>query len=370
MGLQCGIVGLPNVGKSTLFNALTSTKNAQAANYPFCTIDPNVGVVMVPDERLNQITQFIKPQKTIPTAMEFVDIAGLVKGASTGEGLGNQFLGHIKSCNAVAHVVRCFEDGDVIHVSGNVDPLRDVEIIDTELMLADLSTVDKRCDRLTKLAKTDKTAKATLDFCLKIKAALEAGKAARTLEAKPEEWALVQDLHLITQKPMLFVGNLNEESAGSGSELQNPHFKRLQEYAASTGAVVVPVCAKVEEELVELSHEERQEFLKELGIAQSGLSKVIQAAYRLLGLRTYFTAGEKEVRAWTIQNGWKAPAAAGVIHSDFERGFICSETYHCEDLFKFQTEAKVKENGLLRTEGKEYVVKDGDILHFRFNVSK
>jgi GTP-binding protein YchF len=362
-------VGLPNVGKSTLFNALMSKVQAQAANYPFCTIDPNVGVVAVPDERLAVITKFVKPQRTVPTSMEFVDIAGLVKGASQGEGLGNQFLSHIKDCDAVTHVVRCFEDDDVVHVSGTVDPVRDVEIIETELMLADLGTVERRLERLPKLAKGgDKSATAQLAFLQKVKTSLDAGKPVRSIQASPEEWALIHDLHLITQKPMLFVGNINESTAGTGSEMQNPAYVKLAEYAKNTGAQVIPICAKVEAELAELEPEERVAFLKDLGIEQPGLNKLIMAAYTLLGLRTYFTAGEQEVRAWTIHTGWKATQAAGVIHTDFERGFICAECYHYNDLVKCGSVAKVKEAGLLRLEGKEYVVQDGDIMLFRFNV--
>ncbi|MBS1983762.1 MAG: redox-regulated ATPase YchF [Bdellovibrionales bacterium] len=369
MGLKCGIVGLPNVGKSTLFNAVSTTAKAQAANYPFCTIDPNVGVVEVPDARLKIISDYVKPKKLVPTHFEFVDIAGLVKGASKGEGLGNQFLGHIKDCDAIAHVVRCFDDGDVVHVNGSVDPLRDVEIIDTELMLADLATVEKRLDRSAKAVKTgEKNAAATLSMLERIKKALESGQAARTVTATPEEWTLVHDLHLITQKPMLFIGNLDEASAGSGSEEGNSHYQKLKEYGKKVGAEVIPICAKVEAEVAELDPSERPSFLADLGIKTAGLDKVITAAYRLLGLRTYFTAGEQEVRAWTIHAGWKGPQAAGVIHSDFERGFICAETYHFDDLVKCGSTQKVKEAGLLRTEGKEYVVKDGDILLFRFNV--
>ncbi len=369
MGLQCGIVGLPNVGKSTLFNAVTSTAKAQAANYPFCTIEPNVGMVEVPDERLRKISAIVKPQRILPTSIEFVDIAGLVKGASKGEGLGNQFLGHVKDCDAIAQVVRCFENDDIIHVHGTVDPIRDIEIIETELMLADLAIVDKRLDKLTKLVKSgDKVAIAVNAIASKIKASLDEGKPARTVQATTEEWELVKDLALITAKPLLFVGNINEESAGSGSEEKNLHYQQLKAYAQKVGAEVVPICAKVESEIAELDAADRESFLKDLGIERSGLDKLIASAYRLLGLRTYFTAGVQEVRAWTIHAGWKGPQAAGVIHSDFERGFICAETYHYDDLLKCGSEAKVKEAGLLRKEGKEYVVKDGDILHFQFNV--
>lgn len=368
MALECGIVGLPNVGKSTLFNALTSSENAQAANYPFCTIDPNVGIVEVPDSRLAEISAIVKPERILPTAMSFVDIAGLVKGASKGEGLGNQFLGHIKSCDAVAHVVRCFENDDIIHVDGSIDPIRDVEVIETELMLADLTTVEKRMERNAKLAKSDKKAAAVQETLAKIRTTLEAGHVVRSLELTADEKEAVRDLHLITQKPMIFVANLDEASAGTGTENDNPFFQKLKTYAEKQKAQVIPVCAKVESELVALEPAERQEFLKDLGIQEPGLNKVIRAAYKTLGLATYFTAGVKEVRAWTIHEGWTAPQAAGVIHSDFERGFICSETFHFNDLIKCGSEAKVKEAGLMRTEGKTYVVKDGDILHFRFNV--
>lgn len=368
MALECGIVGLPNVGKSTLFNALTSSENAQAANYPFCTIDPNVGVVEVPDDRLSQIAAIVKPERVLPTSMSFVDIAGLVKGASKGEGLGNQFLGHIKSCDAVAHVVRCFENGDIIHVDGSIDPIRDVEVIETELMLADLSTIEKKMDRNAKLAKSDKKAAAVQEALQKVRTTLEAGNVVRSLDLSADEIEAVRDCHLITQKPMIFVANLDEASAGTGSENDNPFYQKLKAYAEKQRAQVIPVCAKVESELVALEPEERQEFLKDLGIEEAGLKKVIRAAYKTLGLATYFTAGVKEVRAWTIHEGWSAPQAAGVIHSDFERGFICSETFHFNDLIKLGSEAKVKEAGLMRTEGKTYTVKDGDILHFRFNV--
>ncbi len=369
MALQCGIVGLPNVGKSTLFNALSSTAKAQAANYPFCTIDPNVGIVEVPDKRLQKLTELVKPKKTVPTSTEFVDIAGLVKGASKGEGLGNQFLGHIKSCHAVAHVVRCFDDGDVVHVNGSVDPIRDIEIIDTELMLADLANVDKKLDRTAKIAKSgDKVGIATMDVLKRVKAALEDGKPVRSVTLSENDLELIKDLQLITQKPFLFVGNIDERTAGSGSEMKNPHYLRLLEYAQKVGAQAIPICAKVEAEVQELDASERKAFLTDLGIEQSGLDKLIAAAYRLLGLSTYFTAGVQEVRAWTIQTGWKAPQAAGVIHSDFERGFICVETFAYDDIVRLGSEAKVKEAGLLRTEGREYIVKDGDVLHFRFNV--
>jgi GTP-binding protein YchF len=369
MALKCGIVGLPNVGKSTLFNALSENAKAEAANYPFCTIDPNIGIVEVPDERLARIAQYVQPKSIVPTHIEFVDIAGLVKGASKGEGLGNQFLSHIKDCDAVIQVVRCFEDGDVVHVNGSVDPLRDIEVIETELMLADLNVVDKRIEKHQKLAKSgDKKALKALEVLGAIKAALEAGKAARSVEVDEEGKEAIKDVQLITNLPVLYVGNIDESSAGSGVENKNPHFKALLEYAHKNGAEAIAICAKVEAELSELPKEDRVSFLKDLGLSESGLTRLVKAAYKLLGLITYFTAGEKEVRAWTIRQGWKAPQAAGVIHSDFERGFICSETYNYEDLMKFKNVAKIKEAGLVRKEGKEYVVKDGDIMLFRFNV--
>ncbi len=367
MALECGIVGLPNVGKSTLFNALTLAEKAAAANYPFCTIDPNVGTVPVPDERLDKITEFVKPQKTIATTVSFVDIAGLVKGASKGEGLGNQFLGHIKGCHAICHVVRCFEDDNIIHVNGNVDSVRDVEVIETELMLADLATVEKKFDKATKLAKTnDATAKEQVVVLGIIKTALEAGTPVRALKLDAEQLAAVEDCHLITQKPLLYVANIQEQDAGK--EDDNPQVQKLKKFAATQGADVITISAQVESELISLDVAERAEFLKSLGFKEPGLNKLIRSAYKLLGLRTYFTAGEKEVRAWTIHAGWKAPQAAGVIHTDFERGFICAETYHYDDLLKYGSEAKIKEAGLMRTEGKAYEVKDGDLLNFRFNV--
>lgn len=365
MPLNCGIVGLPNVGKSTIFNALTSAK-AVAANYPFCTIDPNVGVVTVPDERLDKIAKIIVPNRIVPTTMEFVDIAGLVAGASKGEGLGNQFLGHIRSTDAVAHVVRCFDDPNVIHVAGKVSPLDDIDVINTELLLADLETVEKRN------AKTEKAAKNSNDPKVKIEAAalvkllevLQAGKPARGADLTDEERVAARELFLITAKPMLYVANVDEAGLKDGNEWVTAVEKRAQE----EGSRVVRICGALESEIALLEPEERGEFLAEMGLKEPGLNRLIRTAYDLLDLITYFTAGVQEVRAWTIRRGTKAPGAAGVIHSDFERGFIRAEAYHCDDLFTLGSEQAVKEKGLYRSEGKEYVVRDGDILFFKFNV--
>lgn len=370
MALKCGIVGLPNVGKSTLFNALSESAKAEAANYPFCTIEPNLSIVQVPDERLQQIANHIKPQSLVPTHIEFVDIAGLVKGASKGEGLGNQFLSHVRDCSAILHLVRCFEDSDVTHVHESVNPIRDIEIIETELMLADMSVVEKHLERQNKLAKNgqSKEATAAVEALKAIKDALNNGKPARSVTLNEDQVFAIREVQLITSHPTLFVGNVDEASAGTGVEEKNKHFKALQEFAKARGSSALAISAKVEAELSELPKEDRISFLKDLGLEESGLARLTRAAYKLLGLITYFTAGEKEVRAWTITDGMSAPQAAGVIHTDFERGFICAETYHYDDLIRLKNEQKIKEAGLVRKEGKGYRVKDGDIMLFRFNV--
>ncbi|MBV2208264.1 MAG: redox-regulated ATPase YchF [Thermomonas sp.] len=363
MGIKCGIVGLPNVGKSTLFNALTKAGIA-AANFPFCTIEPNVGVVPVPDPRLGALAEIIKPQKVVPTAVEFVDIAGLVAGAASGEGLGNKFLAHIREVDAITHVVRCFEHPDVIHVANKVDPLADIETIDTELALADLESVDKAIARFERVAKSgDKDAKAKIAVLSKLREALDQGKAARTVALDEEERVAIRDLFLLTIKPVMYIANVLED----GFE-NNPHLDAVRAHAQTEGAQVVPVCAAIEEELSQLEEVDRDEFLKDLGLDEPGLNRVIRAAYALLGLQTYFTAGVKEVRAWTVKAGSTAPQAAAVIHTDFEKGFIRAETIGYDDFIKYRGEAGARDAGRLRLEGKEYRVQEGDILHFRFNV--
>jgi GTP-binding protein YchF len=363
MGIKCGIVGLPNVGKSTLFNALTQAQIA-AENYPFCTIDPNVGVVPVPDPRLNALAEIVKPERILPATVEFVDIAGLVAGASKGEGLGNQFLSHIRETDAIAHVVRCFEDDDVVHVAGRVKPLDDIEVINTELALADMDTVERAVQRAEKASKAgDKDAIRLRDLLKKLREHLDSGQPARSLITDPEERKLLQDLHLITLKPLMYVANVAEEGFTN-----NPHLDAVQALAAKENAQVVAVCAAIEAEIAQLEEGDREEFLKELGLEEPGLNRVIRAGYKLLGLQTYFTAGVKEVRAWTVRVGATAPQAAGVIHSDFEKGFIRAEVIAYEDFIAYKGEQGAKEAGKLRLEGKEYIVKEGDVMHFRFNV--
>ena len=364
MSLQCGIVGLPNVGKSTLFNALTRASIA-AENYPFCTIEPNTGVVEVPDPRLKQLAEVVKPERVVPAIVEFVDIAGLVAGASQGEGLGNQFLAHIRETDAIVNVVRCFEDANVVHVAGKVDPIADIEVIQTELCLADLGTVEKAVQRYTKASKSgnDKEAAAMLKLLAPVQAALNEGRPVRTLELSAEDKALLKPLCLITAKPAMFVGNVSED----GFE-NNPLLTRLQEYAASQNAPVVAICAKMEADMADMSDEDKALFLEEMGQSEPGLNRLIRAAFRLLGLQTYFTAGVKEVRAWTIHIGDTAPQAAGVIHGDFERGFIRAQTISFDDFIRYQGEQGAKEAGKMRAEGKDYVVKDGDVMNFLFNV--
>lgn len=363
MGFKCGIVGLPNVGKSTLFNALTETAAAQAANYPFCTIEPNIGEVAVPDPRLDTLARLGKSEKTVPTRLTFVDIAGLVRGASKGEGLGNQFLANIREVDAIAHVVRCFEDSDVTHVEGKIDPIADIETIETELMLADLDSLERRVDALEKKARgNDKEAKETLDLVRRTLALLREGKPARLVERKPEEQKAFAMLGLLTAKPVLYVCNVDEASAATG----NARARKVEARAKEEGAVAVVISAKIESEIAVLSRAERDEYLAAVGLKEAGLDRLIRAGYQLLDLVTYFTVGPKEARAWTITRGTRAPQAAGVIHTDFERGFIRAETIAFDDYVRFGGEAGARDNGKLRLEGKDYVVADGDVMHFRF----
>jgi hypothetical protein len=364
MSLQCGIVGLPNVGKSTLFNALTKAGIA-AENYPFCTIEPNVGIVELPDERLTQLAAIVKPERIVPALVEFVDIAGLVAGASKGEGLGNQFLSHIRETDAIVNVVRCFDDPNVIHVAGKVDPIADIEVIQTELCLADLSTVEKSLQRYLKVAKAggDKEAQRLVDVLKKCEAELNEGRPVRGIDFSKEERAVLKPLCLITAKPAMFVGNVAEDGFES-----NPYLDRLREYAAKQNAPVVAICARTEADLAEMGDEDRLLFLQEMGQDEPGLNRLIRAAFKLLGLQTYFTAGVKEVRAWTVPIGATAPQAAGVIHTDFERGFIRAQTIAFDDYIAFKGENGAKDAGKMRAEGKEYVVKDGDVMNFLFNV--